>query len=141
MRHIITLLLILALVACSGSSADETSDAEGEPKIQPVDVPVLTGGPSGMEALGSFTLRYDAELNCLYYDEDDNNGEPGTGGRNVVQWLNGTTASRVGDIVTVYAADGTELAVTGELTTVTGGGTPFLGSDHCNAIGIWMIGG
>lgn len=139
MRYITTLILVLSLAGCSPSSSEPTSD--GTDSTSASDVPVLTGEPSGMEALGTFTLQYDAELNCLYHDEEDNNGEPGTGGRVVVQWPQGTTASLVGGVVTVVDADGIEIARTGEPVTLGGGGTPFLGSDHCNAIGIWMVNG
>ena len=111
------------------------------PTIAATVVPVLTGEPSFMEALGTFTLQYDEELNCLYQDEPDNNGEPGTGGRVVIQWPRGTTAALANNVVTIVDAAGNELARSGEPVTLTGGGTAFLGSDHCNAIGIWVVNG
>ena len=140
MRHIPTLVLLLALGGCNAVASDDTAAAV-EPTIAAAVVPVLTGEPSFMEALGTFTLQYDEELNCLYQDEPDNNGEPGTGGRVVVQWPRGTTASLANNVVTIVDAAGNELARSGEPVTLTGGGTAFLGSDHCNAIGIWVVNG
>jgi len=143
MRFTIILSLAMGLVACTSYSSDETlgTSSIDEPVIEALDVPVLTGEASGNEALSTFTLQYDDNLNCLYHDEEDNNGEPGTGGRVVVQWLRGTTASLANGVVTVIDADGTELARSGEPVTLTGGGSAFLGSDHCKAIGIWIVGG
>ena len=139
-RLIPTLVLTLALVGCTATPDDDTSEV-APAVVEALDVPVLTGEPSGMEALGTYTLQYDAELNCLYHDEPDNNGEPGTGGRVVIQWLRGTTASLADGVVTVVDTEGNEIARTGEPVTLTGGGTAFLGSDHCNAVGIWMVSG
>lgn len=141
MRNILALSLAMSLVGCTSGSSPETLDATSidEPVIEALDVPVLTGEASGNEALSTFTLQYDDNLNCLYHDEEDNNGEPGTGGRVVIQWPRGTTASLANGVVTVIDAQGTELAKSGEPVTLTGGGSAFLGSDHCNAIGIWIV--
>ena len=95
---------------------------------------------AGMEALNTFTLRYDPNLNCLYHDEPDNNGEPGTGGRVAIMWPFGFTAVADEDGVVVFDEAGTPVARTGYAFQIGGGGLPA-DSDHCQAIGVWVANG
>lgn len=106
-------------------------------------VDILTGDPEGslgQQALSSFTLQYDPELNCLYHDEPDNNGEPGTGGRVVVVWPDGYSALRHGDGAVVINQAGDEVARTGESFSLAGGAIGG-GSGHCDSIGTWVANG
>ena len=93
---------------------------------------------AGMEARGTFVLEYDAEHNCLFHLEADNNGEPGTGGRVIVIWPEGHTAERSGDDVVVVDETGEEVARTGVPVTLAGGGGATE-LDHCGAVGAWSV--
>ncbi len=94
----------------------------------------------GMQALSTFTLQYDPELNCLYHDEPDNNGEPGTGGRVTLVWPFGYTAVLDNGQVAVRNADGTTVARTND-TFMIGGGMRAGNSGYCNTIGTWIANG
>jgi hypothetical protein len=94
----------------------------------------------GMDALSTFTLHHDPNLNCLYHDEPDNNGEPGTGGRVAIVWPFGFTAIADEDGVVVFDQAGTPVARTGRAFQIGGGGLPA-DSDHCQAIGVWVANG
>jgi len=94
----------------------------------------------GMQALSSFTLHHDPDLNCLYHDEPDNNGEPGTGGRVAVVWPFGYTAVVDDGEVAVLDATGTTVARTNIAFTIGGGGLAA-NTDHCDTIGIWIANG
>ena len=114
--------------------------------VAPIDaaadgsVEVLThDSDDGLDALGSFTLQYDPELNCLYHDEADNNGEPGTGGRVTVIWPSGYSAMIDGDEVNVLDADGAVVARTNATFQIAGGSGPADG--HCDSIGAWFANG
>lgn len=160
------LLAIWFLVACGGSTepAVETSADPGLPvpdsseeksddppstatpspaALEPGPVEILTAsadGDAGMKALSTFTLLHDPNLNCLYHDEPDNNGEPGTGGRVAVVWPFGFTAVADEGGVVVFDEAGTPVARTGHAFQIGGGGLPA-DSDHCQAIGVWVANG
>jgi hypothetical protein len=151
--------ILLGLVGCSNDDSIETTaedsggstneshlveDTASTPttELTPVDsqpesvvegsVDILTAESDtdfGEQALSSLTLQHDLDLNCLYHDEPDNNGEPGTGGR-VVD----------GGEVAVLDATGTTVARTNIAFTIGGGGRGA-NIDHCNAIGIWLAHG
>ncbi|MDH3307857.1 MAG: hypothetical protein OEO77_10105 [Acidimicrobiia bacterium] len=131
--------LVFALVFLQACAAEPiaTSLAADVP-VAPVgtQVELLTGPMSGMEALGTFVLEYDASLNCVYFVEEDNNGEPGTGGRVVIVWPPGYTAIAIGDKVSVFDAAGALAARTGVPFEMAGGGGPYNGV-YCDAIGAW----
>lgn len=93
-----------------------------------------------MEALSTFLLYHDPDRNCLYHDEADNNGEPGTGGRVAIVWRSGFTAIADKDGVVVLDETGTPVARTGYAFPIGGGGLPA-DSDHCDAIGVWVANG
>lgn len=93
-----------------------------------------------MQALSTFTLQYDPELNCLYHDEPSNNGEPGTGGRVVIVWPADYSAVRAGDGAVVLNQAGDEVARTGETFQIAGGSVGT-GSGHCDSIGTWIANG
>ena len=94
----------------------------------------------GMQALNTFTLRHDRDLNCLYHDEPDNNGEPGTGGRVAIVWPFGYTAIADETGVSVLDAAGTPVAHTDVAFQIGGGAVPA-DSDYCGAIGVWVANG
>ena len=121
----------LLLSAC-GSSVEVASAAD-----ESVEIPTHDSG--GDEALGSFTLQFDSELNCLYHDEEDNNGEPGTGGRVVVVWPEGYSAEVDGGEVNVLDEAGVVVARTNATFEIAGGSGPADG--HCNSIGAWFANG
>ncbi len=136
--RIAALLASAALVmsSCGGGGGDASSAVDGA-------VEILTAGADaegGMDALGTFTLRYDRVLNCLYHDEPDNNGEPGTGGRVVIVWPFGYTAVAAEDEVVVLDSTGTSVARAGVAFQMGGGAGPADGG-HCDAIGVWVANG
>lgn len=99
----------------------------------------------GMDALGSFKLEYDAELNCLFHVEEDNNGEPGTGGRLVIVWPFGYSAS-LDDTgkVTVFDERDQPVTATGVPFEMGGGFGELLRGNEpgaCDAIGAWYANG
>lgn len=148
----------------SDDTADSIADASGPVElVQPVElvpattippIPSTTIVPTGpsveiltadaptplsQQALNEINLRHDPELNCLYFDSPDNNGEPGTGGRNVVIWPFGYTAVLDGEDVVVLNEFGAIVAQTNMRVTLVGGtGGPL--PDHCGAIGVWRAG-
>lgn len=149
MKYLFSIFVLVA-ASCTGpnlpSSAPLTSDVGQDP---PPDVPAAfpAGEPvelltvddpraSGMEALGTFELFHDDELNCLYTPSEDNNGEPGTAGRQVIVWPFGYTAVAQGDVVTVFNADGKAVTTTGVVFQIAGGGGAFA-ADYCDAVGVW----
>ena len=160
------LLAIWFLVACGGStepaietsadpglsspnSSEEESDdppstaTPSTAALEPGLVEILTtsaDADAGMEALSTFTLRHDPNLNCLYHDEPDNNGEPGTGGRVAIVWPFGFTAVADEDGVVVFDEAGAPVARTGHAFQISGGGFPA-DSEHCQAIGVWVANG
>lgn len=165
MRRIVLGLFVL-LAGCSTATTDGPVRRPVDPPVVVVDPPA-PGGPTttaqpdiefspvdiltapaptqdGMDALGTFVLKYDTELNCLYHLEGDNNGEPGTGGRVVVQWPFGYSASNQNGKVIVFDETGTAVATSGVQFQIAGGGGVFDGAEvsgGCDAIGIWYANG
>ncbi len=160
----LALTLLILLTACS--APDTSQPRPVNPPVVVVDPPAPGGGPvttvpavdafpveiltspaptqGGMDALGTFVLEYDEELNCLYHLEEDNNGEPGTGGRVVIQWPFGYTATNQAGKVIVFDTAGKAVAVAGTQFQIGGGGGEFNGSGvsgGCDAIGIWYANG
>ncbi len=90
----------------------------------------------GMTALGTFTLQYDAEANCLFYDEE--------GGRATIVWPFGFTASLVDGVATVFAPDGVVVASAGVEVQMGGGWvgdaplTDVLGDNRCGATNVFV---
>lgn len=132
--------------ACQiGALSPIRAEANGCPETAQVDrsVEILTASADadgGMEALSTFTLHHDEDLNCLYHGEPDNNGEPGTGGRVAIVWPFGFTAVTDDDRVVVLDETGTPVAQTGRSFEIGGGGLAA-DSDHCEAIGVWVANG
>lgn len=133
---------LVALVAIGLGVAACTEDTDAGVALDPGDpIWILTEQTQvGMEALGTFDLRFDAELNCLYHDEPDNNGEPGTGGRVVVIWPAGYRAERTPDGAFIADADGEVVATTNSPFQLAGGAVEPPG-EHCDAIGAWLANG
>ncbi len=137
MRFAGALLVLLSVTAACGDERTEAGIA-----LEPGDRIWLPTESSdfGMEALGTFDLRFDPDLNCLYHDEPSNNGEPGTGGRIVVIWPEGYEAIRTPDGAFVVDADGSPVATTNSPFQLAGGATEPP-DDHCDAIGAWLANG
>lgn len=134
---------VLLSLAIAGALLSGCGDDNVTPVVSDDGVQILTAGDgadSAMSALGTFVLRHDQDLNCLYHDEEDNNGEPGTGGRVVIMWPPGYTAKAAGDGVVVFAEDGEPVAETDVAFQIGGGAAPASG-DHCDAIGTWIANG
>ncbi len=108
------------------------------------DVHIITArsrSDRGGLALGSFTLLYDAALNCVFASTPD-------GGRMAVIWPFGSTARRDGDGAVVFGATGHEIARTGRVVELGGGTTsnPEVFADvddaqRCGATSFWIVGG
>lgn len=134
--EVVLAALVLFASGCGDGIDRSSSEAPGA-------VEILTANEDsdgGMEALNSFTLRHDADQNCLYHDEPDNNGEPGTGGRVAIIWPFGFTAIADGGGVSVLDAAGTPVAHTGVTFQIGGGAVPA-NTDYCDVIGIWVANG
>ncbi|CAN0459249.1 unnamed protein product, partial [Phaeothamnion confervicola] len=90
----------------------------------------------GMTALGTFTLQYDAEANCLFYDEES--------GRATIVWPFGFTASLVDGVATVFAPNGGVVATAGVEVQMGGGWvgdaplTDVLGDNRCGATNVFV---
>lgn len=162
--HRIAFALLILATACAAPATDRPIQRPAEPPVVVVDPPapvttvvppadtsfpvdILTDpAPSrgGMDALGTFVLEYDADLNCLYHVEEDNNGEPGTGGRVVIQWPFGYTAAHQTGKVIIFDDTGKPVTASGVQFQLGGGGDSFDGSGvpgGCDAIGIWYANG
>jgi hypothetical protein len=122
---------------------------------QPVDAlpgwqPAVTGtvdlitaasrSTAGMDALGSFTIQYDADGNCLYWEQD--------GRRGTLAWPFGFSATEADGVATVFDASGAEVVTTGEAVELGGGGgsletwvpgTTFVGDNLCGATELWVV--
>jgi hypothetical protein len=100
------------------------------------EIPVATQprGAAGMDALGRFTLRYDAEADCLWL-------EPGDGGRVKPIWPAGTRALR--DPFVVLDGRGDPVVAIGqEIETGGGFGQVLPDSDDptdCGATDVWVF--
>ncbi|HEY3484419.1 MAG TPA: hypothetical protein VGK49_03500, partial [Ilumatobacteraceae bacterium] len=110
------------------------------PHRPPVEgtVDILTqpdGGRGGMEALGTFVVRWDEALGCHYLDGGD--------GRSAGVWPDGYSAT--GDPFTLYDFDGEVVATDGDTIETGGGftdidGTRYVGEPAlCGADGLWIV--
>lgn len=136
MRCIVALTAVVVLSAACSDDADTGFVLDtGDPIWIPTEQTQV-----GMEALGTFNLQFDPELNCLYHDEPSNNGEPGTGGRIIVIWPEGYSAVRTPDGAFVADASGTPVAATDSPFQI-GGGAIEVPGEHCEAIGAWLANG
>jgi hypothetical protein len=127
----------------SSPTLDILRDASTASSVVEGSIDILTAESDtdlGEQALFTLTLHHDPDLNCLYHDEPDNNGEPGTGGRVVVIWPFGYAAVVDNGEVAVLDAHGTTVAHTNRAFTIGRGGRAA-NIDHCDAIGIWVANG
>ena len=111
----------------------------------PAPVPVVEGDVDlitsrvrlggGMDALGQFTIGYDAELNCVYFPGDEN----GASGRTVPVWPFGYSATS--SPLTIYDYDGNVLAGEGDEIELGGGfvDAGFVEGNTCGATGAWIV--
>ncbi|MEM9134223.1 MAG: hypothetical protein AAGA59_12080 [Actinomycetota bacterium] len=129
-----------ALSAVRAEANGCSDNAQLESSVEILTAAAAADADAGMEALSTFTLHYDPDLNCLYHDEPGNNGEPGTGGRVAIVWPFGFTAVADEDGIVVLDDAGTTVARTGQPFQIAGGGLPA-DSDHCDAIGVWVANG
>ena len=164
--HRIVLTFVLLLAGCSVAVEEpqvrravapppiavdpprEITTTTAAPDVDSFPVDILTAGQAnqgGMDALGTFVLKYDPDLNCLYHLEEDNNGEPGTGGRVVIVWPFGYSAMNQQGKVVVFDETGKPVATTGVQFQIGGGGDAFdrggMGDGGCDAIGVWYANG
>ena len=102
------------------------------------DVDILTSrvrSGGGMDALSTFELRYDAELNCVYSPGFAEGGRD----RSVLVWPFGYSATS--DPMTVYDYDGNPVASEGDAIELAGGGVDieFIEGNTCGADGAWIV--
>jgi hypothetical protein len=88
-----------------------------------------------MDALGEFTIGYDAELNCVYFPGDEN----GAGGRTVPVWPFGYSATS--SPLVIYDYDGNVLAGEDDEIELGGGfvAAGFVEGNTCGAAGAWIV--
>ncbi len=103
--------------------------------VRPGDVDLVTGDTrarGGMDALGLFTLRFDADLGCFYFESDE-------GGRVLPIWPLGFSAVS-GPPAQVFDRDGQVYASDGDRLEVGGGsGASQQGSRSCASGGTWVL--
>ncbi len=82
---------------------------------------------------GSFTLNYDADMNCVYFSE------PGSTDRIVPVWPFGYSATS--DPMNLYDYDGGLVAVAGDQLELGGGnvGTGMVEGNTCGANSAWIV--
>ncbi len=102
------------------------------------DVDILTDRirlSGGMDALGTFELRYDPDLNCVYFTGT----EDGDGGRTVPVWPFGFSATR--SPMTVYDFDAVPVAAEGDTLELGGGfvGAQSVDGNPCGAESAWIV--
>ena len=118
---------------------DEPLDAL-PPHRAPVEgtVEILTqpdGGRGGMDALGTFTLRWDSALGCHYLEAGAE--------RYAGVWPDGYAAT--GEPFTLYDFDGDVVATEGDTIETGGGFADITGSSYdgapalCGANGLWIV--
>jgi hypothetical protein len=100
------------------------------------DVEILTSRirvAGGMDALGLFRLKYDSELNCVYF------GDGSDSDRTVPMWPFGYSATS--DPMTVYDYDGNQVASEGDQLELGGGGVDggFVDGNLCGADSVWIV--
>lgn len=104
-----------------------------------VDLITMASRMSGeMDALGTFTMWYDASANCLYAEVD--------GQRSTFVWPFGYSGTSSDGVVTVFDARGEPAARTGEEIQLGGGGGDAImvlvtGDDRCSATSFWFVNG
>jgi hypothetical protein len=91
-----------------------------------------TRGGAGMEALSSFTLRFDAEQRCFY-------GEDQLGGRTGLIWPFGYYATS--DPPQVFDQEGQLIAQDGDRLESGGGNAPREGPEVCGTSSVWVMNG
>jgi hypothetical protein len=106
------------------------------------DVEILTSrsrAGGGMDALGLFTVAYDAELNCVFLSEGSTGVEPENSGRTVPVWPFGYSATR--SPLTIYDYDGNVVAGEGDEIELGGGfvDVDFVEGNSCDATGAWIV--
>ena len=93
--------------------------------------------PGGMAAQLVTTLRYDADANCVYFED--------ASARGTLLWPLGSVANLVDGVVTVEDAAGHTIAVTGEQVTLGGGIVPSVslhgvdGNNYCGATNVFVV--
>lgn len=132
-------IVAAAILAACSTGSGETTRTTSQAEAGAVEI-LTRPGLGGASALSTFVLIHDPQRNCLFSIEEDNNGEPGTGGRVVIVWPDGYSARSRGDSVTVFDAEGRAVARTGVPFRLPGGGGPAT-EDHCDAVGQWVAGG
>ncbi len=115
------------------------ADLPGQTPAHPGDVELLTqpnrsGG--GMGALGTFELRFDADLGCVYFPGDET--DAGDSGRTVPVWPFGYTAES--DPLRIYDHDGVLVAQEGDVIQMGGGFVEYVTDrELCGAAGAWIM--
>ena len=115
---------------------DDLSALPAPVPVVPGDVEILTSpirAGGGMEALGSFTLSYDSDMNCVYFFE------PGMTDRIVPVWPFGYSATT--NPMIVYDYDGNPVGSEGDQLELGGGnvGTALVEGNTCGAISAWIV--
>jgi hypothetical protein len=106
------------------------------------DVEILTSrnrAGGGMDALGLFTVAYDAKLNCVFLGEGSTGVEPENSGRTVPVWPFGYSATS--SPLTIYDYDGNVVAGEGGEIELGGGfvDVGFVDGNTCDAVGAWIV--
>ncbi len=120
------------LEVLDGSVADLPPPAP----IRPGDVPLVTAefrARGGMDALGFFTLRFDADLGCFFLEGDE-------GTRWLPVWPLGFSGDS-GPPAQVFDRDGEVYATAGDQLEVGGGGGAPAPADQegCGAANTWVL--
>ena len=115
------------------------ADLPAQKPVRPGDVELPTqpnraGG--GMEALGTFELRFDTDLGCVYFPGDES--DSGSSGRTVPVWPFGYTA--VSNPLRIYDQDGVLVAREGDVIQMGGGFVEYVTEQElCGASGAWIM--
>ena len=115
------------------------ADLPDQKPVRPGDVELPTqpnraGG--GMEALGTFELRFDADLGCVYFPGDES--DAGSNGRTVPVWPFGYTAAS--NPLRIYDQDGVLVAREGDVIQMGGGFVEYVTDQElCGASGAWIM--
>lgn len=117
------------------------ADLPDQVAARPGNVDLLTkstraGG--GMEALGTFEVRFDAELRCVYFA--DGGDDTGGNGRTAPIWPFGYTATS--DPLQIFDQDGRLVAREGDVIQMGGGHIGPPGDtrpENCAATDVWIM--
>lgn len=115
---------------------DGTVDDLASPAGDPDEIPITTQprGAGGMDALGSFVLRYDSELDCVWFEDAD-------GSRIKPIWPFGSRLLR--GAMVVFDGAGQPLAAVGQEVQLGGGFGELLPDaddrTDCGAESVWVI--